>query len=195
MRVFEPAPYEIIYADFPWKRTPQGTAKTPYQTMEWSEIEAWDWRPWLAKRSVIFLWSTCATHVKECAIMQNWCDRFNLRPIGIPFVWVKTNRATGEILGATGPRPTLVKGSAVEQVLALTNVKRGRPFPLLTESMRQVECAPRGKHSRKPPVFRQRIVELLGDRPRVELFARESAPGWDCWGNEAPCAVDGDLLG
>lgn len=24
----------------------------------------------------------------------------------------------------------------------------------------------------------------MGDVPRVELFARESSEGWDCWGNE-----------
>ena len=23
------------------------------------------------------------------------------------------------------------------------------------------------------------------DEPRIELFARESAPGWACWGNES----------
>ena len=32
-------------------------------------------------------------------------------------------------------------------------------------------------------------IELAGDLPRVELFARQKAPGWDVWGNE----VDSDL--
>lgn len=31
---------------------------------------------------------------------------------------------------------------------------------------------------------RRRIVELLGDVPRIELFARQHAPGWDAWGDE-----------
>lgn len=26
----------------------------------------------------------------------------------------------------------------------------------------------------------------MGDIPRIELFARSGAEGWDCWGNEAP---------
>ena len=34
------------------------------------------------------------------------------------------------------------------------------------------------------PEVRERIVELFGDIPRIELFARESMSGWDCWGNE-----------
>ncbi len=27
-------------------------------------------------------------------------------------------------------------------------------------------------------------MALMGDVPRVELFARQTAPGWDVWGNE-----------
>ena len=86
-------------------------------------------------------------------------------------------------MGAAGVRPTLVKPTT-ELLLAATTNRKGRVFPLLTEAMRQVVLAPRGRHSEKPSVFRDRIVELVGDRPRIELFARTTAPGWDCWGNE-----------
>ena len=27
-------------------------------------------------------------------------------------------------------------------------------------------------------------MALMGDVPRVELFARQHPPGWDVWGNE-----------
>ena len=30
----------------------------------------------------------------------------------------------------------------------------------------------------------ERIEALMGDVPRIELFARERIPGWDCWGDE-----------
>jgi N6-adenosine-specific RNA methylase IME4 len=40
-----------------------------------------------------------------------------------------------------------------------------------------------GPHSRKPDSARQRIVSLVGDIPRIELFARGDTPGWDAWGN------------
>lgn len=39
-------------------------------------------------------------------------------------------------------------------------------------------------HSKKPDEIRQRIVELCGDVPRIELFAREKANGWECLGDE-----------
>ena len=44
-------------------------------------------------------------------------------------------------------------------------------------------------HSKKPEEARRRIVELIGDLPRIELFARQRVPGWDAWGNE----VDSDI--
>lgn len=40
------------------------------------------------------------------------------------------------------------------------------------------------EHSKKPNEARERIVQLCGDIPRIELFARQYADGWDCWGNE-----------
>ena len=40
------------------------------------------------------------------------------------------------------------------------------------------------KHSEKPDMFRKMVVEVSGDLPRIELFAREKTEGWDVWGNE-----------
>lgn len=38
--------------------------------------------------------------------------------------------------------------------------------------------------------MRKRIVELLGDLPRIELFAREKVLGWLAWGNEVESDID-----
>ncbi|HHZ97926.1 MAG TPA: DNA methyltransferase, partial [Flavobacteriales bacterium] len=38
--------------------------------------------------------------------------------------------------------------------------------------------------------FRDLIIELCGDLPRLEMFARESAEGWDVFGNEAPNSIN-----
>ncbi len=46
------------------------------------------------------------------------------------------------------------------------------------------------EHSKKPAETRDRIVELMGDLPRIELFARQKVPGWDVWGNE----VESDVI-
>ena len=48
----------------------------------------------------------------------------------------------------------------------------------------QIVIDHRREHSRKPDCVRDRIVELCGDLPRIELFARQKTDGWDAWGNE-----------
>lgn len=45
------------------------------------------------------------------------------------------------------------------------------------------------EHSKKPEEARRRIIELVGDLPRIELFARQKADGWDTWGNEVICDI------
>ena len=51
-------------------------------------------------------------------------------------------------------------------------------------SVRELVVSHRREHSRKPDEVRDRIVELVGDLPRIELFARQRVDGWDAWGNE-----------
>lgn len=49
--------------------------------------------------------------------------------------------------------------------------------------------APIDKHSKKPQETRDRIIKLVGDLSKVELFAREVPKGWDVWGNEVESSV------
>ena len=44
--------------------------------------------------------------------------------------------------------------------------------------------APRLEHSRKPDIVREKLVQLLGDVSRIELFARQTSHGFDVWGNQ-----------
>jgi N6-adenosine-specific RNA methylase IME4 len=44
---------------------------------------------------------------------------------------------------------------------------------------------PTREHSQKPAEARFRLEKLYGDVPRIELFSRCGAPGWDHWGNQA----------
>lgn len=65
---------------------------------------------------------------------------------------------------------------------------RGKPKRVCA-GVRSLITAPIGRHSEKPVEVRDRLVTLLGDVPRVELFARTTAPGWDVWGNEVESTV------
>jgi site-specific DNA-methyltransferase (adenine-specific) len=46
----------------------------------------------------------------------------------------------------------------------------------------QIVMHPRIGHSVKPPVVRDRIVQLFGDKSRLEIFARQKTEGWDAIG-------------
>ena len=44
--------------------------------------------------------------------------------------------------------------------------------------------------SKKPDITRDKIVALMGDIPRIELFARQETAGWDTWGNETKNSIE-----
>ena len=60
---------------------------------------------------------------------------------------------------------------------------KGRP-KRVSKAVPQVCDARIMEHSKKPDEIRERIVELCGDLPRIELFARQRYEGWDCLGDE-----------
>lgn len=189
--MFAPLPerrYDIILADPPWlyrsdTRSSIAAAKK-YPCLSTDDLARLPVRNIASRPSVLFLWATCPKLDEAISLMRRW--GFHYR--GVAYIWVKT-KADGSPMGAKGVRPTFVK-PASEMVLVGATERTGRVFPLLTEKQRQVLLAPVVRHSAKPPEVRSRIVELLGDRPRIELFARDACAGWDCWGNEAPSEAE-----
>jgi N6-adenosine-specific RNA methylase IME4 len=182
--------YDIVLADPPWlyygSPTKDQAAGKHYPCMPLASLKAMRVQDIAAKPSVCFLWTTSSMLGDAVELLRAW--GFTYR--GVAYVWVKTN-AQGNPIHGQGVRPTLTKPTT-EFVLAGTTCSRGRPFPLRTEAQAQVLLAPRpaNRHSAKPPEIRQRIVELLGDRPRIELFARDRETGWDVWGNEVTSDVE-----
>lgn len=178
--------YSIVYADCPWAyygdpNKPQAAGKH-YSMMSTEELKALPVATLKAAKAACFMWATGPKLPEAIEVMRSWGFFYR----GIAYVWVKTNNA-GQIINGQGVRPTFVKPTT-ELVLVGSTQKTGRVFPLLTEGQAQVLLAPRpgNRHSAKPAVVRERIVELLGDLPRIELFARERCAGWDAWGNQTP---------
>ena len=61
---------------------------------------------------------------------------------------------------------------------------KGKISRVKGSNVHRLVVADRERHSKKPAIIRDKIVELCGDLPRIELFARQRVEGWDCWGNE-----------
>ena len=98
------------------------------------------------------------------------------------FTWHKTNRIKGNSAIGMGH---LTRANSEDCLFAA----RGRLPVRLDASICQHITAPRGEHSAKPVVFREMLQRLVGEIPRIELFARGDIPGWDCWGNECDSSV------
>jgi len=178
--------YQVVLADPPWKYygdpNKDQAAGKHYSMMSYEELKALPIRSIMAKKSILFCWTTSSKMAETCKLIEDW----GLHYRGVFQVWVKTNNA-GKIIHGQGIRPSFTKPTA-EYLLVASTLREGRAYPLLTEAMPNVVLAarPGNIHSRKPAEFRKNITDLLGDLKRVELFSRESIDGWDAWGNEVP---------
>ena len=171
--------YSIIYADPPWRYkvwsrdTGLGrSADSHYSTMEKQDIEALPINEISNKDSVLFLWVTAPCLEQGLELVKKW--GFKYKTIG--FNWVKQNKKSDSLFWGMG---YYTRANAEICILAT----KGKTLPRISRRVHQVVLSHVEEHSKKPNEVRKRIVELFGDLPRIELFARQYADGWDCWGN------------
>ena len=176
--------YDVVLIDPPWYYATEprwfpNHAIHHYPTMKIDELCALPVRSLMSNKSVMFCCTTCRMVQDACKFIESQ----DLYYKGVAFIWVKTNK-NGEVSPKFGMIPAWTKPQA-EMILVATTIKGiGRPFPLLDINVPQIIQHPRIGHSRKPEVFRQMIDRMCGDRPKIELFARCQASGWDVFGNE-----------
>jgi N6-adenosine-specific RNA methylase IME4 len=167
--------YNIIYADPPWsyeRQVGKGIASEIYPTMTIAEMVDIPVKDIAADNAVLFLWVTFPKLTECFPVIQGW--GFNYRTCA--FNWIKQNPKSDSFFVGLGSWTR----SCSEICLLAT---KGHPRRV-SKSVRQLCIAHRMQHSKKPDEIRDRIVELCGDLPRIELFAREKSDGWDCLGNE-----------
>lgn len=167
--------YSVIYADPPWSYRNKGTraaADRHYSTMTIEEIKALPVADIASESCVLFLWATFPMLPEALETIKAWGFQYKTAA----FVWVKQNRRSPGWFWGLGNWTR----SNAEVCLLATKRRPER----VSASVHSLICSPVGKHSQKPKEARERIVELMGDVPRIELFARERVPGWDAWGDE-----------
>lgn len=172
--------YNIIYADPPWqyKVWPRDTglgrsAESHYPTMQKEDIQNLPVSDLADKNAVLLLWVTYPCLLEGLELIEKW--GFKYKTCG--FSWIKLNKKSDTPFVGMG-----YYTRANNEICLLAT--RGKPLPRLSRAVKQVIISRIERHSKKPDEVRTRIVELFGDIPRIELFAREYADGWDCWGNE-----------
>ena len=175
--------YQIIYADPPWnykvysKKGLGRSAESHYPTMSIEDICALPVGNLADKDCALFLWVTIPCLLEGLSVLKAW--GFTYKTVG--FVWVKQNRKADSLFWGMG----YWTRSNVELCILAT---KGHP-KRINAAVHQVIVSHIEEHSKKPQEARERIVSLMGDLPRIELFARQSTPGWDVWGNEVDSSI------
>lgn len=176
--------YNIIYADPPWpyytysKKGQGRSAESHYPTMSIEEIKALPVGDLAAKDCALFMWTTFPVWPEALEVPKAWGFEYKT----VAFVWVKQNRKSDGLFWGMGH---WTRSNAEVCILAT----KGNP-KCMDHGVHQVIISHVQEHSRKPEEARTRIVQLMGDLPRIELFARQVTPGWAVWGNEVPSSIE-----
>lgn len=164
--------YRVFYADPPWEYAGvnldyYGPAERHYATMALADICALPVEGIATPDSVLFLWATSPLLPSALGVMESWGFTYKAS-----FVWNKVRHNFGHY------------NSVRHEFLLLGT--RGSCPPDVPELANSVVTLERTKtHSEKPAEFREMVDRLYPHGPRVELFARAEAPGWDRWGAES----------
>ncbi len=174
--------YNVILADPPWSfrawssKGMGRSAEQHYPTMRLEDIKALPVSDLAAGDCVLFLWATFPMLKEALEVIDTWGFTYKT----VAFTWVKENRKSPGLFWGLG---YWTRANAEVCLLAT----RGSP-KRQSAAVHQVILSPVEWHSKKPDEVQERIVTLMGDVSRVELFARQETPGWDVWGNEVECS-------
>jgi len=169
--------YNIIYADPPWSyrgKMMNSSVTDHYDVMSLQDICDLPIKDISENNCILFMWVTLPKLNEFMKVVESWGFEYKT----VAFVWVKKNmKSKGYFMGLgrwTRANP--------EICILATKGKISR----IDKGIRQLQIHPIEKHSKKPNIFRKLIIDLVGDLPRIELFARTKVEGWDAWGNEVP---------
>ena len=175
-----PRKFNILYADPPWKyerNKVQGAAENHYPTMSIEQLCALDVEKITDENCALFLWSTFPFLPEALRLIKAWGFTYKTTA----FVWLKQNRKNRDWFFGLG---FWTRGNAEICLLAT----KGKP-QRKSAKVSQLIISPIDKHSKKPDIVWEKIVKLMGDLPRIELFARQTTPGWEVFGNEVKSSI------
>lgn len=163
--------YGVIYADPPWRydhsKTDSRKIENQYPTMGLDEICALPVPEFSADDCVLFLWATSPKLAESMQVVTSW--GFTYRTCA---VWDKERIGMGYYFRQQH-----------ELLLVATKGSPGTPEPQHRISS-VIRSRRDTKHSKKPVEVYETIEAMYPNVKRIEVFARETRTGWDCYGNE-----------
>lgn len=182
------AHYRLVYADPPWRfqvwNRANGLERAPdahYDTMGAAELASVPVQDWAHKDAALILWAYDPQYPAALELGRAWGFEF----VTVLFRWLKAADGQQRLFDP-GERLNFglgyhTRGGGCEEAWLF---KRGKGLPVLRHDIRKEFYSTLREHSRKPDEVAQWIVDLYGDHPRLEIFARTKRLGWDVWGSE-----------
>jgi len=177
-------PYGTIVADPPWRyrksRQKEDTVHSRklvsdlYETLSMRELAELPVAKIAAPNAHLYLWVTVPRLFGERDDRDGFGPFQILHAWGFRYVTMLTWHKTGA--------PGMGSYFRIDTEHCLFGVRGHAPIPP-GRRLRNVIVASRGQHSEKPAALLE-MAEQVSPGPRVELFARQSRPGWDAWGNQ-----------
>jgi N6-adenosine-specific RNA methylase IME4 len=169
--------YNIIYADPPWSyqngNVSQGGVNAQYKTMKLTDIKNLPVNEISDDPCVLLMWATFPLLKEAFEVISAW--GFDYKTLG--FSWLKTNKDGSPFFGIG------YYAKSNQEVCLLSTKGKGHSL-VKSNKVSSVLITEKTRHSEKPSLARIKIIELFGDVPKIELFARTKTEGWDVWGNE-----------
>jgi len=177
--------YSAILCDPPWSfkawsaKGAGRSAEQHFRTLTFDELAAFPVAELAADRCALFMWVVRSNLPEAMHLIDAWGFKYK----STAFVWEKTCRCQPD-------KPRISQGywtrGGTEQCWFATRGKKNPPRK--SKGVRELIIAPIGRHSEKPAETCNRI-EALVDGPYLELFARQTRPGWDAWGDDPALTV------
>ena len=163
--------YSVCLADPPWNyrdsaKAGNRGAESHYDVMSDEDIANLNVESIMAEDAVLFLWATKPKIDVAMWVLRRWGFIYKT----FAFDWIKLSKNGRPKFGMGN----WTRANAEHVLLGV----RGKPKRASAAVSSVVMTIP-GKHSEKPEEVRQAIDKLMGDVPKIELFARTKVPGWD----------------
>ena len=170
--------YSTIVIDPPWaigltgkvKRRENRAEKLPYKTMSLQEIKDFPIKDFADQGAHVYCWTTNKMLKDTFAVLESWGVNFHLvmpmvKPSGIAPCMGYVFASEFVLLGFFGkPMKKFMRMGKLNWLKVFNSAKN---------------------HSKKADEFYD-LVREMSPEPRIDIFARRSIKGFDCWGDQAP---------
>ena len=174
--------YQMIYADPPWTYRDKANAGQrgachKYGTMTVEKLSLLPVQSIAADNCLLAMWFVGPMPMEALAVVKAW--GFTLKTLK-GFTWHKLTKHGKSHFGMGH----WTRANSEDCLFAV----RGKP-KRVRANVRQFISATIGRHSEKPTEARDRLVQLMGDVPRLEMFARVKSKGWDVFGDQVEGSI------